>query len=179
MLRFYLWLWLFWLYKTLRFALVGGILFAALVTFWLYMQSGFTSLNQERVFALADIFGFWFGLFFHLAFVFALFFSSRYLFQHCFAKRALHLSACKEQTQTQKIERQNLLRVSRRLLFLIIWISAALTVVLFSGLYLLGVCSAFFSCFNVVVLDFLVLISGFFAIVLLSHRCKYVEMKVC
>lgn len=179
MLRFYLLLWFFWLYKTLRFALLWGGALASLVTLWLYVQEGSPLLDEAIKNALVEIFLFWFLPLFHLAFVFALFLSSKHLFYNCFAEKELRLRVCEGETEEEKIERKNLLRISRKLLFLIIWISAALTLALFSALYLLGVCVAFFSCFSIVWVDTLVLASGFFAIALLLQRCKYIEIKRC
>lgn len=184
MLRFYTYLWLFWLYKISRLVLLSAFVLAFLVTLVLFFMQGAPTLTPEILQALLDIYFFWFSILLQLSFVFGIFLSASSLLGRCFGGYEMRLRLCQEanhdEQKREKELRKTLHRVSRKLLFLIVWISATIMVLLFIPLYLFGGCSdGFFSCFHIYLLDAIIIISGFFAISLLALRCKNLELVKC
>lgn len=182
MLRFYTQLWLFWVLRMLFVTIVLTSAISLLITFILYLKEGMPKLESEIYRALYTIFSFWFLLLLNLTIPLALFINAKYLFNRCINGVSLKLLSCAKDEKREVIETigyGDLVKVWRKWLFLIVWNSAVLMLLSVAYSYLFTSNDSIFDWFNVYILYFFILISGYSSIVLLTSRCKSVRISKC
>jgi hypothetical protein len=159
---------------------------AIFITAVLYINQGYQPLSNEVKRALFAIFKFWFALSWNFAFLIILFRSLKYIFNRCIQGYKFNLLTCSQEDkkdQTREIMRDigygDLLKVWRKWLMLLIWISAALMILALIVMKVLSSYESIFDWFNIYVLYTFILIAGYFSFIILSMKCKKVRISKC
>jgi len=181
--KFYLILWLRWMFWLTFLSLSLAIAGAGFVTVIIYMKQGAVSLNREVYSALFDIFRFWFAIFWSATLLISLFLTLKNLFNHCYVNFKLILFTCPDKKmQSQQIEQigyGDLVKVWRKWFMLLIWLVAAQVIVVFIFMKLFFNAGTLFNWFNIYVLYLFLLISGYFSFMILGVKCKKVKVVKC
>jgi len=159
-----------------------AFIFSALITFYIYTQKGFVSLDIESIKALFEIFKFWFAPFWSFSLLIALFRSVKYIFNNCFDGYKLELLTCPKENISEVIEiigYGDLVKVWRKWLLLIIWFVGSEMIFALLLTTLLGNYTSTFEWFNIYVLYLFILVAGYFSFMILSSRCKRVRLVKC
>jgi hypothetical protein len=182
MLKFYTLLWLFWALRMIFVSLLIGALLSILITSFLYLREGSPALSTQILSAVFDIFYFWFLLLLNLAIPIALLINTKYIFNSCINNISLKLISCAKEEQGEFISEvgfADILTVWRKMLFLIVWISAIFVLVSFLYFYLFSTADSFFEWLGVFYIYGFILLGGFFALILLTNRSKNVNLHSC
>lgn len=182
MFKFYLYLWFFWVLRMFLVSITLSAFLSFFITSYFYLTEGLPALESEILTALFKIFTFWFLLLLNLTILIALFINTKYLFNNCINRLCLRLQGCKKEDEgvfLQSMSAWDLVKVWRKLLLLIVWISAIFVLLSFFIFYFLSSEGSFFEWLSVYHLYGYILISGFFAFTLLGSRCKDVSLRLC
>jgi len=182
MLKFYLFLWLSWLFRVVLCTLLSAALFAFIVTLFIYVKQGFMPIDRVVFEALLKIWTFWFSILLNLSLLFALFRSVKYLFNHCYAGYILKLKACTKKESGKYIEiigYGDLLKVWRKWFMLLIWIVGSLMILAFVLTHLFTTYNSLFDWFSIYLLYLFIAIGGYFSFVFITARCKCIEVIKC
>ena len=179
MRKFYLLIWLRWILRITLESVVFAIFFSFVITLFFYMQKGAPTMNDEVKTALLTIFKFWFTLSWSLGLLIALFRSIKYFFYSCAGGYILVLHTCNKEKKIFPVGYGDLLKVWRKWLLLLIWMSALTTLLISVVLYVTSLKQSFFAWFNLFSLYGIVLISGYASLVLLIARCKKIGVEQC
>ncbi len=182
MSKFYLLLWSRWSLRLTLETLLMAFIFSALITFYIYTQKGFVSLDMAASQALFEIFKFWFAPFWSLSLLIALFRSVKYIFNSCFDGYKLELLTCQKEKISEVIEvigYGDLVKVWRKWLLLIIWFVGAEMILALLLTTLFGNYTSTFEWFNIYVLYLFILVAGYFSFMILGSRCKRVRLVKC
>jgi len=182
MLRFYTLLWLEWVFRMFVVSLLLASVMSFAVTFFLYVSRETPPINLEIYRALLEIFRFWFLLLLNIAIPLALFINIKHLFNRPYSGFSLRLLNYPKDAKAEVLEEigyADLVLVWRRWLFFIVSFSTLLVLLLALFSYIFTPYSSIFDWFDVYFLYLVVLISGFFSIVLLANRSKYLRVEKC
>lgn len=179
MVRFYLYLWFLWVLRMLGVTLFMSGFLSLLITTYFFIQKGLPAFESEIISALFEIFIFWFLLLLNLAIPLALFISTKHLFNNCINAISLKLKSCKDGLFIEDVGHGDGVKVWRKLLFLIVWISAVFVLISFMIFYFFNIEGSFFEFLSVYHLYAFILLSGAFALPLLGSRCKSVSLRLC
>lgn len=180
--RFYLSLWFFWALRLTLESLTLGAAFALFTTLLIYLTQGLATLDEKVIWALFDIFKFWFMILYNVALLIVLFRSIKWIFNSSHASYKLELLKCPKEGKKEVLEvigYGDLVGVWRKWFILLIWLVASEMVVAFIFTYLFSSYKGIFEWFNIYVLYTFVLIAGYFSFMLLSSRCKQVRISRC
>jgi len=180
MAKFYIYLWFFWVIRMLVVStLLAGTL-SFFITFYFYAREGLPAFESEILTAILNIFTFWFLLLLNFALPLALFINTKYLFNNCINAISLRVVSCaKEEEFLERIGYGDLIKIWRKWLLLIVWISSVFVLFSFLFFYFLLFEGSFFEWLSVYCLYGFILLSGFFALPLLGSRCKSVRLRLC
>lgn len=179
MLKFTFLLWLQWSYYITRFSLSFALFISLLISLVTYLNKGAPTLNSAVYEALLNIFLFWFPFVWSIALLVSLFRSLKYIFNTPIANYKLILLECDLEESIEDIGYGDLVKVWRKWFLVIIWfvgIEMLLSVFILS---LFTHYNSIFEWFNIYVLFMYLLIAGYFALVLLTGRCKRVSLRRC
>lgn len=179
MSKFYFLLWIRWALRVTLCSVIMASIFASLLTAFLYIKQGASSLSPEVLQALGDIFLFWFPLVWSITLLIALFRSLKYIFNNCNNGYELKLLECNKQDVIEVIGYGDLVKVWRRWFMLLIWLSGGQMVIAVGILYLFSIYESVFDWFSIYVLFGFILSSGYLSIILLAGRCKKVKVIKC
>ncbi|MEN4046950.1 hypothetical protein [Sulfurimonas sp. NWX367] len=186
MSRFYFFIWLQWAVKLTLYTALLTFFIAAFITLVIYISQGTGTLDNEITRALLTIFKFWFMVAWNFALLIVLFRSLKYIFNKCIKGYVFVLLGCpKEETneETGKIIDEigygDLLKVWRKWFMLMIWTVAGEMIVAVIVMKLFSSYESVFTWFNMYVLHIFILIAGFFSFIVLSVKCKKVQVKKC
>ena len=179
MFKFYILLWAGWAVRLTFFSVFWASLFSVFVTAFLYVSRGSISLSTEVIDALLEIFRFAFPIIWSITILVALFRSLKFLFNRCIAGYELKLLSCDAKAYIEPIGYGDLLKVWRRWLFVIIWISATQMLLATAILYFIDSNLVISDWFNIYLLYGFVMISGYFSFIVLAGRCKSIKVLQC
>lgn len=183
MRKFYLFLWLRWMFWLTFLSLSLAIAGAGFITVIIYMKQGAVSLNGEIYSALFAIFRFWFAIFWSATLLLSLFLTLKILFNHCYGNFKLILLTCSDKKmQSQQIEQigyGDLVKVWRKWFMLLIWLVTVQVIVVFIFMKLFFHVGTLFDWFNIYVLYLFLLISGYFSFMILGVKCKKIKVVKC
>lgn len=182
MSKFYLLLWLKWIFRVTVCSVVLASIFSFVVTGFIYVHQGMQTLDKEVYIALFNIFKFWFSILWNFTILVALFRSLKYIFNACHDGYKLLLNTCVKNENSEVIDfvgYGDLIKVWRKWLMLIIWIVGIQMILAVIFFMLFTSMSNIFDWFNIYVLFAFVLVAGYFSFILLSVRCKLVKVKRC
>ncbi len=179
MSRFFLLLWLRWATRLTLCSTFLALFFSSLLTLFVYFSQGAPELISEVNIALFDILKFWFMIFWPLTILIALFRSLKYLFNSCINGFELKLLSCDTKSYIEQIGYGDLVRVWRKWLMLLIWLVSAFVIFALVYTYALSSYSGLFEWFDIYTLYIFILISGYISFVLMSTRCKKIEIRPC
>ena len=171
--KFYLLLWFKWsLRLTVESTLLAGF-FSLIVTLFLYVKQGASVLNESVVYALVDIFFFWFAILWSVALLLALFRGIKYIFHGCNNAYKLDLYSCEKEQGSElivDIGYGDLVKVWRKWFMLMIWLVASQMIIA----YILST-----EWFSIVMLYLYIQVAGFFSFMILSAKCKRIKIVRC
>ncbi|WP_151899857.1 hypothetical protein [Sulfurimonas hydrogeniphila] len=186
MSRFYFFIWLQWAVKLTLYTALLTFFIAAFITLVIYISQGTGTLDNEITRALLTIFKFWFMVSWNFALLIVLFRSLKYIFNKCIKGYVFVLLGCpKEETNEEtgeiidEIGYGDLLKVWRKWFMLMIWTVAGEMIVAVIVMKLFSSYESVFTWFNMYVLHIFILIAGFFSFIVLSVKCKKVQVKKC
>ena len=179
MSKFYLVLWLKWVFRVTLCSIVLACGFSFLITTYMYINQGMPQLSSEVQQALWTVFKFWFPLTWSLTLLIALFRSLKYVFNSCCSGYELKLLACDSSDVIEEIGYGDLVKVWRRWFMIIIWIVGAQMVLALAFTYTFTSYSGVFEWFDIYFLFLFVLIAGYLSFIFLSGRCKKVKVIKC
>ncbi|DAB31073.1 MAG TPA: hypothetical protein CFH84_00420 [Sulfurimonas sp. UBA12504] len=179
MSKFYLFLWLRWLFLVTFYSLFLASALAAFITFFIYLSEGMPPLSSEIGKALFAIAKFWFPLTWSLALLLALFASVKYFFNTCTAGYVLKLQSCQTQEFIEVIGYGDLVKVWRKWFMLLIWIVAAQMIIALAFTSVFSDFESVFVWFDIYWLFGFILVAGYFALIVLTNRCTRVKIKQC
>jgi len=177
--RFIFQVWTAWI---LIFALIAtgmAVGFASLATFIIYSLKGFAPLSQPEVReAIYTIWLFWLSVGYGIGVISALGMGLYFVFDRCIGGRTITLLNCKGE-MVEGPRSKHYFKVWRKWFFAMIWLDA------FEALILMGVHQLIFGgglwmgWFQPLWMVPMMLVSGFFAMVLMLSRCKSLKVDVC
>jgi len=179
MSKFYLELWLSWSLRVIFCSLFFAFVFALMITLGIYAKQGFSSLDKQSISALLEIFKFWFFISLNLAVLLALFRSIKYIFNMPHAGYMFKLKQCSKDNSSEYIEiigYGDLVKVWRKWFMLLIWLVGSLMILALIITYLFTSYTSLFDWFNIYILYFFILTSGYFSFSVLANRCKSVKI---
>ncbi len=179
MSKFYLYLWFTWMFRVTICSVVMASVLSSLITFYIYINLGLPSINDEISKALFDLFQFWFPLVWSFTLLLALFRSLKYIFNYCISGYSFSLYTCDMNEKLKVIGYGDLVKVWRKWFMLIIWLVGALMILALLMTYLFSSYSGVFEWFNIYWLFAFILISGYFSFIILGARCKKVKVEKC
>ncbi|WP_297443522.1 hypothetical protein [Sulfurimonas sp.] len=183
MSKFYLSLWLHWLFRLTLTSLFLAAMIAGVITVFIYINQGMQTLSLEIYHALFLIFKFWFVLSWSVTLLISLFLSLKYIFNRCLFNYQLKLLSCpQEGVETSVLEDigyGDLVKVWRKWLMLLIWIVGGEMILLLTLTTLFASYDSIFEWFNIYILYILIGIAGYFSFMVLSVRCKKVKVTKC
>jgi len=181
--KFYFLIWLRWAFLLTSMSVILAFLFAASITFFIYIKQGAIALESSVYDALFKIFLFWFALSWSMTLLLSLFLSLKYIFNRCFASYKLILLTCPNKKGhsdiIELIGYGDLVKVWRKLFMLLIWFVVAQVIIAFVGMRFFTNATTLFSWFNIYILYVFVLIAGYFSFMVLSIKCKKVRVIKC
>jgi len=169
---FYFWLWLKWSLRVTICSVVMASILSSFVTLFLYLNQTTIPFDNTVLYALVDIFLFWFALFFSVTLLLALFRSIKYIFNVCIQGYTLKLLSCNTQDIIDIIGYGDLVKVWRKWFMLLIWLVATMMIVAL-------VVSTTFEWFNIYWLYAFVMLSGYISFIFMIARCKRIELVKC
>jgi hypothetical protein len=178
MYKFYFLLWLNWAFRLSICSIVLASLFSILITFLIYINQGFITLNSEVNIALWNIFKFWFPITWSFSILLSLFRSLKYIFNKCYKGYKLELFSCDKES-IAIIGYGDLIKVWRKWFMLIIWIIVAQMIMAISLTYLKSYNESIFGWFDIYILYIFILIAGYFSFIILSSKCKQIKVLRC
>ncbi len=179
MLRFYLRIWIDWIFRLLLESLILALFMAGSIVVFVYWKKGFPSLDQEVIEALGVVFSFWFSIVWGIGLLVALFRSLKFIFGKCYEGYRFALLTCDVNEEITQIGYGDLVKVWRKWLMLLVWI---VTVLVLLGSVVARVVYGIVSIFewlDIYVLFSFVLIAGYLSFWLLGVRCKRVKVVRC
>jgi len=182
MSKFYLEVWLSWALRVIVCSLFFAFIIALIITLSIYAKQGFASLDKQIISALFDVFKFWFFISLNLAILLALFRSIKYIFNTPHAGYMFKLKQCAKENSSEYIEiigYGDLVKVWRKWFMLLIWLVGSLMVLALIITYIFTSYTSLFYWFNIYVLYFFILISGYLSFFILANRCKSVKIVKC
>jgi len=182
MLKFYFYLWFNWSIRLTLTTLLYSIVFASIVTFYIYFKQGFPAFNDEVNNALLSIWQFWFLTLGNVALLVALFSGMKYIFNHCYNGYSLELYSCEDIKVREKIEDVgygDLVKVWRKWFMLIIWLTGVQMIFSLAISTIIGIHESVFVWFNSLILYGFILISGYFSFIILSAKSKKIRLSIC
>jgi|GEM_PF-619971 len=182
MFKFYLQVWLFWVFRMIVVSLILTLIASFLITLLLYLKQGLPPFNEEIYEAVLAIYNFWVLLLLNFTIPIALFINAKYLFNHCIDGISLKLLSCPKDSKGEIIDiigYGDIVKVWRKWLLLIVWNTAVIMLISVVISYLFTSYESIFDWFSVYLLYTYILMAGFFSIVLLTSRCKSVRMSKC
>lgn len=179
MAKFYLLVWIKWVLRLTVCTLVLATILASIITFALYIKQGMPTLNDEVFLALGDLFMFWLPITLSIALLIALFRSIKFIFNRCHNGYKFELLTCNGKEKIEYIGYGDLVKVWRRWLMIIIWLTGAQMIVALIFTNLFTSYGGVFEWFNIYWLFGFLLVSGYLSFILLGSRCKKVRVAVC
>lgn len=171
-------IWLRWALWITLFSVITAALLSLAVTFYMYFAKGAIPLDSEVINALVEIGLFWFAIFWSVTLPLSTFFGMKQLFKVCHNGRNLQLFSCVKEP-IDDIGYEDLTKVWRKWLFLIIWGVAAQLVFIIALQYIVGNDGELMRWFNIYYMYAFVMTSSFTTLVIMVNRCKLVELKRC
>lgn len=167
MSKFYFLLWFKWAVRLSFFSIFFASLVTFLITFYVYISMGSPKLEEENIFALSEIFKFWFVIAWSCTLLISMFRGIRYIFNDCIGGYVLRLLECDSDDIIYVIGYGDLLKVWRKWFKLMIWLVAILMII------------TMFNFYNIYALFAFILISGYFSFIIMIAKCKKVEVVKC
>ncbi len=174
-------LFLIWLRWAVWITLVSVVIaahFAIGIALYMYITKGAVALTSEVISALESIGYFWFAILWSITLPLSTFFGMKQLFKYCYDGRKLQLFSCTKEP-IDDVYYEDIVKVWRKWLFLIIWGVAAQLVVIVTLQYVLGEGTDLMQWFNIYYLYVLVMTSSLGTLFILVNRCKLVELEQC
>ncbi len=178
MIRSLFLIWLRWAVWVTLFSIVTAAVFSGGVTLYFYIAKGAVELNGDIMNALFDIGLFWFAIFWSITLPVSTFFGMKQLFKGCKNGYRLQLFSCNNEL-IELVRYENLPKVWRKWLFLMIWGIAIQLIVIVVFLYLVGTDEALMEWFNIYYLYAFVMFSSWVALSVIVKKCKLIEIERC
>ena len=176
---FFLKLWLRWSLGVVFFSIFFASIISSTITFYLYLINSVDTINKEILSALTDIAIFWFPISFSFSISITLFLSIKYLFNRCYNNYRFELLECSTKESIEDISYKDLIKVWRKYLSTIIWLSSSMLIIALIFTNLFTTYKTLFEWFNIYYLLLFILLSGYFSLVILSSRLKQVKISKC
>ena len=180
--KFYFSLWFFWALRVTLCSVIMASVLSAFITLYIYVSQGSSVLSSEVLAALTQVFKFWFIILWSVTLLLALFRSLKSVFSSCHGGYKLNLLTCPKEGESEVLDAigyGDLLKVWRKWFILIIWLVGAEMVFAIVFTKLFTSYDGIFEWFDIYLLYAFVLIAGYFSFILLSTRCKRVEISKC
>jgi hypothetical protein len=178
MLKSLFFIWLRWAIWVTLFSTAMAAVFSFAIVLYMYISKGALPLSSEVRDALVAIGSFWFAILWSITLPLSTFFGMKQLFKGCYDAKRLQLFTCKKEP-IDKVGYEDLIKVWRKWLFLMIWGVAAQLLFMTGIEYLLSDGGELMGWFNVYVLYVLVMSASLVTLFVLLSRCKLVELKRC
>ena len=178
MRKFYLILWLKWIFWLTFLSVSLAFVGSGIITIVIYMKQGAVSLNGGVYRALFDILTFWFPIVWSAMLLLSLFLTLKRVFNRCYANFKFILFTCSDK-KIEEISYADLVRVWRKWFFSLIWLVMVQVIVVFIFMKLFFHAETLFDWFNIYVLYLFLLISGYFSFMILSVKYKKVRLVPC
>jgi len=182
MFKFYILLWMRWLIHLSLMTFLYGAIFALFILLFTYAKEGYPTLNSDVKSALFEIWYFWFLIVSNIALLLALFQSLKYIFNKCINGYKLELFTCVKKEKQEVLESigyGDIVRVWRKWLMSIIWLSSVQMILLVVLNLVFNSENSLLSWFNSYTLYVFILISGFFSLLLINAKCKLTRVSRC
>jgi len=183
MRSFYLQLWFFWMLRLIATTLLVAVVIAAGITAVIYIRQGSLALEKSVVDALVAIWQFWFMIALNFSLLFALFRGVKYLFNRCYGGYSWRLKSCSHGAEgaayIDPIGYGDLIKVWRRWLLYIVWMSASFMIVTMALHALIYGQAPLFAWFSIYWLYLFIVLGAYPALFLLSLKCKAIKVKRC
>jgi len=180
--KFYLLLWLKWALRLTLCSIAFSSILSLVVTLFIYISEGMPTHSSEVYSALVEVFIFWFVVLWNFTLLVALFRSLKYIFNSCHNGYTLRLLSCPKDGKSKVLDSigyGDLVKVWRKWFMLIIWLVGAEMVFALILTKLFSSYNGIFEWFNIYILYAFILAAGYFSFILLSSRCKKVEIVKC
>ncbi len=179
MSKFYVFLWLKWVFRILLCSATLAVLTSLAITIFVYISNGTPLLSSEISSAIFDLFFFWFSVIWNLTLLLALFRSVKYIFNRCIYGYELKLRECDYSKNIEIIGYGDLVKVWRKWFMLLIWLSVVQMIFATLILYIFSSSENIYTWFDIKLLVSFIMISGYFSFILLPSRCKRVKVIKC
>jgi hypothetical protein len=136
-------------------------------------------IDEKTLAALYEIFKFWFLVSLNAGVLIALFRSLKYIFNSCNYGYKFTLLECSNDKVIDIIGYGDLVKLFRKWLFLLIWITGSLTLISLTISKVLFDYESVFEWFNILWLYGFLLLSGLVSFPIIGSRCKRVKIKKC
>jgi hypothetical protein len=150
-----------------------------MVVLFIYLNQSMPSLSNEILDALFDVFKFWFPILWSLTLLLSLFRSLKFIYNRCICGYELKLYTCDLKEIIETVGYDDLVKVWRKWLMLMIWLVGSLMILSLAYTYLFTSYSGVFEWFNIYWLFGFILISGFFSFIFMAARCNRVKVVKC
>jgi len=180
--KFYLIVWLRWMWRLTLTSLLNAIIITLLIVLVLYIKEGMPPLSSDLNKALLDIATFWFAIVWNATLLLALFRGMKYIFNKPANGYELQLLICPKDGKSDVIEvvgYGDLVKVWRKWFMLLIWLVCVAMIFATVFSYFLLDTNTMFGWFNIYILFAFVLFAGYFSFMILSSRCKKVRIHKC
>lgn len=165
--KFYFLLWLKWATRLSISSLLIACTITFVITLYIYISIGLPSFEQKNIYALFEIFRFWFVVAWSFALLISMFRGLKYIFNNCINGYELKLLECGSDEIIEVIGYGDIVRVWRKWFMLMIWLVAILLIV------------TMFNFYNIYSMFGFILISGYFSFIIMIAKCKKVKLIRC
>jgi hypothetical protein len=177
MLKSLFFIWLRWAIWVTLFSTLLAAHFAIAIALYMYISKGAVALTSEVLSALEAIGYFWFAILWSITLPLSTFFGMKQLFKWCYGGKKLQLFTCKKEP-IDSIGYEDVIKVWRKWLFLMIW-GVAAQLVLITGVEYIVVGGELMQWFSVYYLYALVMSASLVTLFVLVNRCQLVKLKRC
>ena len=180
--KFYLYIWAWWALRLTLQSITSALAIALSITLYLYISQGMAPFTPELQEALLEITKFWFSILWNFTLLLVLFRTLKGIFNNCQNNYKLQLLTCPKEGVSEVIDvigYGDIVKVWRKWFMLIIWLVGAQMIIALIVSYLFSSYEAIFDWFNIYFLYAFILLAGYFSFIILSVKCKRVEIVKC
>jgi len=178
MYKFYLLVWLKWVFRLTFCSVILATFFSSLISLYIYIFQGMVTLDEKVFFALFDVFRFWFPITWSITLLISLFRSLKYIFNSCSNGFELKLKSCNNEF-IDFIGYGDLVKVWRKYFMLLIWIIAVEMILALVITNTISSYNSIFEWFDIYILYIFVLVASYFSFIILSSKCKHIKVVKC
>jgi len=179
MFKFYFLLWVRWAFWVSLYSVLGAAVLALLASVATYFYQGALQMHEAIAEALLDVFLFWFGVAWSVTILGTLFLRLKTIFNTCIGGYRLRLLGCQSGEPLEALGHGDIVKVWRKWFMLLLWLVAALSLLLALLFAVFFTEEGVFGWFNIYMLYGLILLAGYLSFMLLGSRCKKVRTQRC